>query len=290
MPRKKMRIYRVAWSMILAGVPIHSNIGRDSKNADKDHRQAGNRRRQYGRMYPFMHTVGIPRPIAAGDHNVGAYGDTDEQIDQKIDQRGRRAYGRQSIAASIPANNDDVRCVEQQLQNARAHQRKCKQQNLLNSGPLHISISYVLFMEAFPLPSAKLAGRKIKSFPLPFSPFSSLGGSPHDHYSDLLSKDKIEFSTSFFLYAFLFCKREKARFFCAVPASAPAAALCDKNASSSKYFARCGHRVIHAWHLMQTPFTTAGSCRLIAPIGHTAAHSPQPRQRACSFWAWPLET
>ena len=31
MPRKKMRIYRVAWSMILAGVPIHSNIGRDSK-------------------------------------------------------------------------------------------------------------------------------------------------------------------------------------------------------------------------------------------------------------------
>ena len=84
---------------------------------------------------------------------------------------------------------------------------------LLNSGPLHISISYVLFMEAFPLPSAKLAGRNIKSFPLPFSPFSSLGGSPHDHYSDLLSKDKIEFSTSFFLYAFLFCKREKARFF-----------------------------------------------------------------------------
>ena len=61
---------------------------------------------------------------AARNQNVHADRDADEGVDDEIDERGRRADSGKGDTAREFADNDDVRCVKQQLEHAGRGQRE----------------------------------------------------------------------------------------------------------------------------------------------------------------------
>ena len=64
------------------------------------------------RLPQFLIGTGSPVP---GGQNIGADGETDEQIHQQIDDRGVGAHGSQGIITGETAYHHDVSRVEQQL-------------------------------------------------------------------------------------------------------------------------------------------------------------------------------
>ena len=72
----------------------------------------------------------VPGAVLPGGQNVGAHGQANEQVAQQIDDGSVGAHRRQRIVSGEAAHHNDVRRVEQKLQNAGEHQRQCKLQQL----------------------------------------------------------------------------------------------------------------------------------------------------------------
>ena len=90
--------------------------------------QAGEDRR----VHRVRHALVVVRAERPRDDDVCANRQPQKEVDDHVDQRARRADRRLCGDAVLGklADHDDVRRVEQQLQNAREHQRQRKQENL----------------------------------------------------------------------------------------------------------------------------------------------------------------
>ena len=97
---------------------------------DAHHRQhnAAEQRQQHGGMHRLPQGILIAGPDEPGRQDVGAHRQPHEQIHQQIDERRVGAHRRQRVVPGEFAHHHNVRRVEQQLQNAGAHQRQGKSQ------------------------------------------------------------------------------------------------------------------------------------------------------------------
>ena len=86
------------------------------KVADEDHQDPADDRDADGGMYRFSCVSFIPCPAIARHQHIAADRDAQKQIDEQIDQRTGGTNGRQCLTAGKPADHDDVRRIEEQLQ------------------------------------------------------------------------------------------------------------------------------------------------------------------------------
>ena len=98
-------------------------------DAEHDQYRAANQAGEQSRLDGLLDTVVIPLAVVPRDKHVRADRDTDERVDQQVEQRGGRADRRHRIAARKFADYDNIGRVEQQLQHARKDQRQRKQQD-----------------------------------------------------------------------------------------------------------------------------------------------------------------
>lgn len=92
-------------------------------------------------MHALVHRIHVLRAVAAGDEHIRAHRKAHEQVDDQVDECRGGTHRRQRRVAGVAAHHDDVRRVEQQLQNARAHQREGKGQDLAQkraAGHVHL--------------------------------------------------------------------------------------------------------------------------------------------------------
>ena len=81
-----------------------------------------------------MDALIVLRAEAAGRNDVRAQRQAHEQVDQQVDERTVGADSGQRCAARKASHDDDIGCVEQQLQDAGCSQRQGKQDDLLQHG------------------------------------------------------------------------------------------------------------------------------------------------------------
>ena len=78
--------------------------------------------------------------------HIGSDGKPHEKIYQKVNQRRCCTHSRQGIISRKTADHNNVRCIEQKLQNARPHQRERKEQHLLQNRAVgHVDLMLMLF-------------------------------------------------------------------------------------------------------------------------------------------------
>ena len=100
------------------------------KKAHKGHQHTAGKAQGDGGLHRFMNAHIVFCAVAAGRHNVCAQRKAHEQVHQQVDQRAVGADSGQRRAACKPAHHNDVRRIEQQLQNAGCRQGQCKQDDL----------------------------------------------------------------------------------------------------------------------------------------------------------------
>ena len=108
--------------------PFEHRRGKEETEQERHHAQ--NEAQGDGAVDGTLDAHVVAAAGIARDQNVDADGNADERAGQKIDERRGRADGGQRRAAREFADDDDVRRVEQQLQNARQRQRQGKHQDL----------------------------------------------------------------------------------------------------------------------------------------------------------------
>ena len=120
----------------------HLQQGPGKGNAQKDQHHAANQADQHRRVHRLVQVLALARPIVPGHQHVDADGEADEQVDNQLDESAGRTHRRQGLRAHKLPHHNDVRRVEQQLQNARKGQRDGKPDGFSPpGGPLVMSIS-----------------------------------------------------------------------------------------------------------------------------------------------------
>ena len=92
--------------------------GRRQGDADNQHNAAKNQAGQHRGVHRLPQGLGIAGAVILGHQHVCAHGKTDEQVDDQVDKGAGRAHRRQGLGPHELPHHDDVRRVEQQLQNA----------------------------------------------------------------------------------------------------------------------------------------------------------------------------
>lgn len=109
------------------GVGLHpyEEISR-AEYADKSHDRSRNERKQNGSMHGVVRAIFVTRAYRLAHHDVGAYGQADDDVDDEVDERNVGRYRRERLRARLGKLTDDdqIRRIEQQLQYARKRQRK----------------------------------------------------------------------------------------------------------------------------------------------------------------------
>ena len=81
------------------------------------------------------------RSDGIGHYHVCAHGNTNEQVDEHVDDKRVRAYGRQSLVARELSHHGNVRQVEHLLENAAQGNWDGEPQDLSPEGPVqHIYV------------------------------------------------------------------------------------------------------------------------------------------------------
>ena len=107
---------------------------REQHTRRDQHKPADHRGNQRG-LHGLLRVVIVVRTAETRHQHVCAHRNADKEVDQQVDQRAGRADRRHRIAADEPADHDDIRCIEYQLQHARADQRDRKQQDPAEQRP-----------------------------------------------------------------------------------------------------------------------------------------------------------
>ena len=81
-------------------------------------------RQQHGGVHRLAQALPVARAGIAGRQNIGAHGQSHEQVHHQVDEGGVGAHGGQGVVSGEFAHHHDIRRVEQQLQHAGAHQRQ----------------------------------------------------------------------------------------------------------------------------------------------------------------------
>ena len=84
--------------------------------SDEDHEDPADDRDADGGVDRLPRVLFIPCPAIARHQHIAADRDAQKQIDEQIDQRTGGTNGRQCLTAGKPADHDDVRRIEEQLQ------------------------------------------------------------------------------------------------------------------------------------------------------------------------------
>ena len=85
------------------------------------------------------------RPIIGGCNNIGANGQTDKKICQKIYKGSRRAYGSKGVVPGKASYNNNICSVKQQLQDAGKNQGNRKSKDFSKNRPRG-HINFVIFI------------------------------------------------------------------------------------------------------------------------------------------------
>ena len=107
-----------------------------AREDDADERQENPARD--GEEHRSVHRLGerllLLRAVVARGEDVRPYRDADEEVRQQPYERRVRADRRERVVPRVASDDDDVRGVEEQLQNARKHQRHGEEQHLWQDG------------------------------------------------------------------------------------------------------------------------------------------------------------
>ena len=109
--------------------------GRCAQHADEGQSCAADEAQQNGGVDGPVDLVVLPGAEVPGGQNAGAGGQTHEQVHQQVDQGGGGAHGSQRVVTGEAAHHDDVRRVEQQLQQTGADERQGEAQHFGQDGP-----------------------------------------------------------------------------------------------------------------------------------------------------------
>jgi len=104
------------------------------KKAHHGQKEAADEAQRHGGLDGVADALIILRAEAAGRNDVRAQRQAHEQVDQQVDERTVGADSGQRRAARKASHDDDIGCVEQQLQDAGCSQRQGKQDDLLQHG------------------------------------------------------------------------------------------------------------------------------------------------------------
>ena len=115
--------------------------GRCQGNADDQHNAAKDQAGQHRGVHRVPQRLAVIGAVVLGHQHVGAHRKADEQVDDQVDQRAGRAHRRQSLGPGKAPHHNNVRRIEQQLQNAGDGQRDGKADNLPQQGPVgHVDL------------------------------------------------------------------------------------------------------------------------------------------------------
>ena len=119
----------------------HLQQGPGKGNAQKDQHHAANQADQHRRVHRLVQVLALARPIVPGHQHVDADGKADKQVDNQLDESAGRTHRRQGLGAHKLPHHNDVRRVEQQLQNARKGQRDGKPDGFPHQGAVgHVNL------------------------------------------------------------------------------------------------------------------------------------------------------
>ena len=80
-------------------------------------------------MDGVAHVFDVLRPDVLRDQDIGADRQADKDVDKQVDERACRAYRRQRLLAGELPDYNDVRRVEEELEDAGEHERHRKTQD-----------------------------------------------------------------------------------------------------------------------------------------------------------------
>lgn len=107
------------------------------QHADENQRNAGDETDRDGGVNRIAQLRLVARADIARRQHVCADRKTHKDVDEQVDQRRRGADRRERLTAGELADHNDVGGVEQQLQNAREHQRNGEQKHFSQQRAVH---------------------------------------------------------------------------------------------------------------------------------------------------------
>ena len=103
-------------------------------DADDQQQNAGQYGRENGRPYGVRQILLPVTRKKAGHADIDAHRQTHKEIDDQIDQGCGGPHRRHRLGSHKAPHHDDIRRIEQQLQNAGRHQRQTEEDNLRQNG------------------------------------------------------------------------------------------------------------------------------------------------------------